>query len=434
MTPLLLTVVLLAAPAPAEQGPALTVHDAVALALQQNPTAAAGRAETEAREAEAQAASAARLPTAALTAQAMGTNDPLNALGMKLQERNAAAADFAPDALNHPGIVGAVGLGGEAQVPLYAGGKLDASREAGAARAQASAAEQKYRRQQLAVQVVGAYFRAQLAEQGVRDAQDTLNDALGTERFAKARVQQDLMLKSDAARASAFRAQAESTLVSARQRLADARGDLALLVGEQARSATLNSAVDEAAAVIGGPSVRGDVEAARLDEQAARANVEVARSALRPSVAIQVRGGALWNGGSAVGAFATAGLGGRWDFLNPSQHGAARAAEAQASAAAEMRRWAEARAANELESARRGVESAHARVLAAREAVDAAVTSRDLRQARHREGLLPLTELLDAEVALTGARAALLDAQFAERFGRAQLALALGGSIEGVAP
>jgi outer membrane protein TolC len=314
------------------------------------------------------------------------------------------------------------------------GGRLDGQREAALARASATSANQRLQRQQLALRVVGAYFRAQLAEQALELAQETVSRAEQTWQFAQARAKQDLMLQSEVARADAFRAQAHAELVSATQRLADARDELVLLVGDRARSATRLSTPIEGASEPEGAGSRPDLEQARSEESAARADVIVASASQKPQLGLQLRGGTLWGGNSALGAFATLGVAGRWDFFAPSAHAQALAAEQAASAATEARRWAEARAQMETEVSRRAVVAAHARLAAQREAVAAAQTARTLREARHRQGLLPLTDLLDAEAAVTSARTALLDAQFAERFGRAQLAFALAQPIEGVTP
>jgi outer membrane protein TolC len=71
-------------------------------------------------------------------------------------------------------------------------------------------------------------------------------------------------------------------------------------------------------------------------------------------------------------------------------------------------------------------------VRAAREAVTASESARALRQARYRQGLLPLSDVLDAESALAGARTLLLRSLFETRIARAQLELALGLPVEGV--
>ena len=68
----------------------------------------------------------------------------------------------------------------------------------------------------------------------------------------------------------------------------------------------------------------------------------------------------------------------------------------------------------------------------AREAVTASESARALRDARYRQGLLPLSDVLDAQAALAGARALLLRSQWENRIARAQLELALGLPVEGV--
>ncbi len=64
--------------------------------------------------------------------------------------------------------------------------------------------------------------------------------------------------------------------------------------------------------------------------------------------------------------------------------------------------------------------------------MEASESARAIRTARHREGLLPLVEVLDAEAGLSGARTLLLNSELEWRLGGAQLALALGQPIEGV--
>jgi outer membrane protein TolC len=412
----------------------LTVGDAIREALAHNPGLMAGAADVDARAAEARGADAARLPTASLTGQAIGTNDPLAVLGLRLQERSVTATDFTPHNLNFPGVVGAIGLGLEANQPIYAGGRITAARSAAKANAAASRAEQAFRRQQLALEVVSTYFRAAHAELAVQDAQATLQDARETEDFIKARFVEQQLLQSDVSRAASFRARAEADVIAARQRLNDARDELVLLAGDAARDARLTTPLE---ALGGGENseqsrLRADLEAARQREEAARAQIDVVRAANRPQVGLQLRAGTLW-GGSDIGAFATLGLGARWDLFAPVRSAEIDAAAHAADAASATRRWREAQAGTETGKARRAIESAHARVSAAREALAAAETAHERQRARHREGLLPLTDLLDAEIAVASARMTLHEAQLNERVGHAQLQLALGQPIEGVA-
>jgi outer membrane protein TolC len=108
------------------------------------------------------------------------------------------------------------------------------------------------------------------------------------------------------------------------------------------------------------------------------------------------------------------------------------AARAAARAAELGLQWQERQAGREVADARLVLESARIRIHAAREAVQASESVRAMRLARHREGLLPLVEVLDAETGLTGARTLLLNSQYDWRLARARLALALGQPIEDV--
>jgi outer membrane protein TolC len=104
-----------------------------------------------------------------------------------------------------------------------------------------------------------------------------------------------------------------------------------------------------------------------------------------------------------------------------------------ARAAAEARRIGQERAlVAQLEEARASVAASAAALEAARTAVSASEQARDLRRARHRQGLVPLTELLDAETGLTSARALLLRSALQARLARAELEHASGQPVEGV--
>jgi outer membrane protein TolC len=87
-----------------------------------------------------------------------------------------------------------------------------------------------------------------------------------------------------------------------------------------------------------------------------------------------------------------------------------------------------------VDEARRAIEAADVRIRSASEAVAAATSAQTLRRARHEQGLLPLTDVLDAQTALAGARALLTQGRLEARTARARLALALGQPIEGTNP
>jgi outer membrane protein TolC len=131
------------------------------------------------------------------------------------------------------------------------------------------------------------------------------------------------------------------------------------------------------------------------------------------------------------GNWTTVSLGAKWTFSFGDSHRVS-AARAAARAAELAVKWQESVADREVEEARRGIQTAQARIGFARTAVAASESVRAMRAARYREGLLPLMDVLDAESSLTGARALLLASQLDFRLGQAQLSLALGKPIENV--
>lgn len=432
-----LSLVAALAPAPIAAAP-LTIEDAIRAAWTTAPSLRASAALAEAARADADRARDAHLPTLSLAARAVRTDEPMMAFGLRLDQGRIGTSDFDPRRLNDPAALGAVGGGVTLSVPVFMGGRLLAGQRAAAAAANAEAADDTRRRMEVAAAVVEAYFGTQAAEEGVRHAEDLLAHAAETERFVRERNTQGLALDADLARAVAFRAQAEAERAGAQQRRASARSALALLAGEDAGRAELTtpiSAVGPRLAAGGSaPEERPDLRAARLRRDAARGGVLAARGTLLPALFAQASAETVRTPDLAEGAsWTTVGLMLRWDLSLGDADGV-RAASARARAAEEALAWRRREADREVTEAGGAVETADARVRAAEEAVSASESARTLRAARHRHGLLPLTDVLDAEAGLAGARALLLASRLEARVSRARLALALQQPIEGLLP
>lgn len=409
----------------------LSIQAAIRTAWSKQSGLQAGEAMVAKARAEADAMRALRLPTATLGVGFMRTDEPMMAFGTRLDQARISQMDFMPARLNHPDAIQGTGATLTLSQPLYAGGRLDAARRAGAAMAHAEGASQGHRRQQVALAITQAYFGAQVAEQAVRYAEDTLKQATETERFVQARVEQGLMLKSEGDRTKAYRAQSEAGVVEAKARLASARSALTLLLGTEIADATLSTPVDSDPGEGAAPGVRGDIQAARQQSQAAREGVKAAMGSLKPEIGLQFTLGTMRQSWNTGGNWTTASLGAKWTFsFSDTQR--LSAARAQARAAEFNVKWQESVASREAEEARRAIATAESKIAFARTAVEASESVRAIRTARHREGLLPLVEVLDAESSLTGARTLLLASQLERRLAQAQLALALGQPIEHV--
>jgi len=260
----------------------LSIQEAIQTAWSKQSGLQAGEAMVAKARAEAESMRSLRLPTATLGVGFMRTDEPMMAFGTKLDQARISQMDFMPSALNHPDAIQGTGATLTLSQPLYAGGRLDAARRAGAAMANAEGATQGHRKQQVAFAITQAYFGAQVAEQAVRYAEDTLKQATETERFVQARVEQGLMLKSEGDRTKAYRAQSEAGVVEAKARLASARSALTLLLGTDVSASTLSTPVDSTASDASASGQRGDIQAARQQSQAAQEGVKAAQGNLKP--------------------------------------------------------------------------------------------------------------------------------------------------------
>ncbi len=422
---------------PASAAEGVRIDDAIRSAWKGNPGLAAGAHQVEAAQADAQAAANGHWPTLAVTAKGIGTSEPVGVFGIKLNQQRITAADFVPATLNDPGPVGGFGLGAGVVIPIWMGGRILAGQNAAAAQADAEGSSQARRRDEVALAVVQAYFGVQVALQGVRYADDVLEHARETERFVGERNQKGLALDADVARAVAFRAQAEAERASVLQQLSSARSALAMLTGIDPAQVTLATPVEAPPLLASAPppgaspDERPDVVAARLRALAAEEAIGVSKASLLPTVFALAGVDTLRSAIDQGATWWSAALVLRWEF-GVSSLGAVQAAEARSAAAASAARWQELQANREVIDAREAVATAEARVRSAREAVTASESARSLRDARYRQGLLPLSDVLDAQAALAGARALLLRSQWENRIARAQLQLALGLPVEGV--
>ena len=415
----------------AAQDPGLSLPDAIRKAWDRQPGLLAGEALVDQARAEASAARAARLPSLQADAGWRRTDEPLMAFGTKLDQGRITAADFNPARLNAPDPISGLGASVTLSQPLYAGGRISSGITSARDMASAAEARQTRRRQEVAAAVVQAYSGVEASAQGLTYAQDALQHARAVEAFVAARAAQGLMLKADQLRAQAFRARAEADLALARQREAEAKNALTMLIGGPV-PATLSSPLETGAAPGATPGTRSDIEAARFEAQAAEAAARAEGGNLKPQVGLELG----W--GTARPAFGTTGatwtnvsVGARWTF-SFAQTRKVQAARAAARAAEENLRWQSAQADRERADASAILTSAQARVKAAAESVTAAEEARRLNEARFQAGLLPLTDRLDAEASLAGARALQLSSLVELRVAEARQALADGRPVEGV--
>ena len=181
-------------------------------------------------------------------------------------------------------------------------------------------------------------------------------------------------------------------------------------------------------------SVRGDLVASDLEAKAAHEGAQAASGTVLPEIGLELGAGTLFHSSNEKGSWTWAAVGLKWKVFSAPDLAKARVARAQERAAADLRFFKQQQAEHEVRVAREAVTAAESRCASARESLAAAGEARRLREARYREGMAPLIEVLDAEAAVQGARTLLLQSLFDLRVSRAGLDLALGNPIEGVNP
>ncbi|MDP2875661.1 MAG: TolC family protein, partial [Holophaga sp.] len=115
----------------------MSIQEAIQTAWSKQSGLQAGEAMVAKARADAEAMRSLRLPSATLGVGFMRTDEPMMAFGTKLDQARIAQMDFMPSKLNHPDAVQGTGATLTLSQPLYAGGRLDAARRAGAAMANA---------------------------------------------------------------------------------------------------------------------------------------------------------------------------------------------------------------------------------------------------------------------------------------------------------
>ena len=413
--------------------PELTVSDAIRAAWTHDARLQASTAEATSAARGAEAADWALGPTLVLGAQGTLTSQPSRTFALLLDQGKITAADFNPARLNTPEARGSLGLSAVLEQPLV-DAALWAARRRAHAGAESEEAGRAAMQRQVALDAVRAYFSVRAAEDALAYAEDALRTAKDTESFVKARVAQDVLLPSEGSRSTAYRAQAEAERAAAVRQLARARTGFVLLVGQEPPPGSLvTPLVPPEASSSPAVEERPELRAARAGVDAQTAAADEAHGRLWPTLLLQ---GGVATERASLSEGNTWGMGFlilRWSG-SVSAFKTADAADA-ARAAAEARRVGQERAlAAELEEAHASVAASSAALEAARTAVSASEQARDQRQARHRQGLVPLTDLLDAETGLTSARALLLRSALQARLARAELEHASGQPVEGVRP
>lgn len=456
----------LAPAAASDQQLRLTFSEAVDRTLSQNPA----RGVSQARIAEARAAieqaSGNLLPTLDLSFSVMGSDNPLNVFGMKLQQEQATFNDFgvsqylaesgfleasqgnplsearvlaangtAPDELNNPGWHHNFQTSLKLQVPVYNGGKIREMRTQARALLQAAQAGDQAARQQLVLHTIEAYAGINTAEAFVEVAGQARQAAASFRDLSQKLYDEGIVTKADLLKAQVNLGERELDVEAARNQAANATDGLKVLTGiDTDRAVTVPESIDVAPPEIGLPHAREmalaqnpRIRALREKTAAARAEVDVARAEYKPHFNLMAQQDfnddslGLSNDSYTVGGVLT------WRVLDfGARSGQVHRARAKVNASLAERQQALNKLVGQVGKVWRAANMAEKRVEVRQMAIRQSEEAVRLETLRYQQGLATMTELLAAQTELDNARAELIRARFQRTMQRAALWLAMG--------
>ncbi|MEZ5404418.1 MAG: TolC family protein [Bryobacteraceae bacterium] len=429
-------ILVLALPAAAVAQTALTLPDAVRMALEKHPSLEAAAAQGKAAETRIGQAKAGMLPRVTYNESFQTSNNPVFAFGTLLTQRRFAESNFAIDSLNKPGFVNNFQSQLQVEQLLYDFGGLKAQVRAAELGKKMSDEEERALRLRRAVEVAGRYHGANLAAESIAVAEAAVKSA-----------------EADLARAEAVRDAGMSTdadVLTIRVHLAGRQEDLirrkydldvALAALNEALGMPLDTAwqlatpltvapdpVAGADAELEARTSRPELRQAEIGFHVAESQRDAARAARLPQIVARgmfeadrgrfvTQAGANW--------FFGAGL--RWNLFtgNADKRRVEEASHAMVAATA-RRKEAAAGIALHVRRARSAVLSAGERVKVADASIAQAEESLRIMRNRYQAGLATVSDLLRNETALLDARTRRLAAVHDQRVASIALEYAKG--------
>ena len=279
---------------PAIRAETFSLDQAVLHALTHNPELLAVLAQSAAATARTQTAAGARLPNLGVSYSARASNNPLDAFADKLNTRSVTTQDFDPARLNHPGTSDLHMTQLALRLPVYSGGRLSSSLASAEEMEKNARLQYERAREITAFQAQRAYLTLLAAQETLAIADDAVKAAQQHARSTAQLSREGRTVVSDKLTAEVNLAAVQASREQAVTRAETARNQLKLVMGlpldrdinpasarvDSEASSESNLADSESRALAG----RKDLAATRSLSQAARARVQAARAAHKPSV------------------------------------------------------------------------------------------------------------------------------------------------------
>lgn len=350
------------------------------------------------------------LPQMHVSHTAMATTDPLQAFGFLLKQEAVTQAAFAPTALNDPERTDHFTTTLAVQQPVVDLGGWH-QRRAAASAAAASMHQTERAAAAVGFEVKRTYFGLAVAQARLAVVDTALTAARTTAAEAERFATQGLLTQADVLAAQVHVQDLEAQRLTAAHAIADAQDQLAYVLGyTEPITFDLTDDLTTLDAILPAQTTfnpeRSDLEALRLQTEAAVSNIKAAQSAFVPRVS--AFGSYEWNDDQLLGTDAdgwTIGARLTWSlFGGYRQVGALRAARAQHEQAELAYADLQLRSTTAFNTAQRQVTTMHQRLLLAETTVEQAQEALRIRTNRFQQGLEKTTDVLAAEVMLAQQR------------------------------
>jgi outer membrane protein len=415
----------------------LSLSDAVARAVENNPDLAVDAPGQEAARSEFKATRAGYLPRLDFEQSYLAGNNPVFVFGTLLTQQRFTAENFALPSLNAPSPANNLQTRVTVQQNIWDFGRTHTMREQARLGMDLTDQSHEEHKRQVLLVVFNGYYSASLASDALNTARSALRSAEAIESLSKARVESGLAVEADLLRSRVYLAVAKQQEIQAQGQLDTARAQLNRIMGYP-----LDHAVGET-----GPlavnSISIPAENILVSEQKLRRpdyqnlltelkQAEAAVSSRTKDRLPVLAGYAAWEADNPSlkeygGNNWSAGITLRWNLF-------AGGSDAAMLEAAHQRREQKQRQISAMESAmqleiRRALIQCRAseqQVLAAQAAEAQSEEGLRILRNRYDAGLATMTDILSAETARSAARTNLAEAFYRQRLSYAQLEYAAG--------
>ena len=433
----LMPIVLAVTPTAADTTGVLTLDAAVAAALTNSPAVLVSQAQRDAADKARGEPRSMRLPHVQIREVAIRTDAPADAFGLTLNQARFSFGDFVAGDPNHPDAVNNFTTEFEAMWPIFTGGRVMAGVNATKQMAIAADATHGHTREAVALATASAYMDALLAERGEELAKRARDTTARHVEQARDFFDAGMVVESDLLLAQVQLARMEEKVIAAENGVRLSRAVLFQWMGvDQSSGYRLDPNVGGVElpaaswqdAYAGALERRNDVRASQARVLAADSGIKGARGGYWPEVAL-IGKYSLYDDrifGSSGENYTVMAVA-QWNVLDWGQtRSQVGAAKAQYALAEQARRAHLQSVELEVRQSWLKADEARARLQVAVGAASQAERALKIVEDRFEQGVVRVSDVLDAETALDDARVRELNARFDLQRAQRTLAFAAG--------